>query len=377
MIPSPTLPNKPAIEANAMIYLFLDVDDVITRKCYSSFKEIPKTLEEFHGATDYFDTRSVKNLDGIIEGIEKTGQIGIVICSTWRTGFDVEELKTIFRKHRFSEKIIGKTIDSNLFSPAERQEYCIQALHENKSHRCRAAEIQKYLKEHPEIIDYVICDDTDDHLSFMFGHRYIEVNPTYLITEGIKNYLLGHLFRDSVHPEIVKQIGDRQKERAEKVIIYEEGAPKIMDFYPYWIGIECQEVNRLVATDLSQLWVYFLNREIQLSRPPQSPADSASTPTDIQESITDQQLETYKSFFFHKVFDYLEKKKKERPTLPLDTSVFNEALTSASIGSYQRDRFTSPCKLNLTVYREADGVQITLHMEYQRQPNQKRWFWLT
>lgn len=62
------------------------------------------------------------------------------------------------------------------------------ARHDNNS--CRASEINQWLGEHPEILNYLILDDYDDHLSLNFQDRYVVVRKKELLTiQNVKSIL--------------------------------------------------------------------------------------------------------------------------------------------------------------------------------------------
>lgn len=324
----------PTIDRPPPVALFLDVDGVLTTKTYSSMDQIPKTAEQFQQATDFFNETSIRNLRHILRAISKTREVWIILSSSWRLGFNVEKLNFIFSKFF---PIKDKTIDSLQFSPEERKGFCKPELHKREYHSCRAAEIQKYLQEHPEIVDFAIFDDNKDHLD-IFKERFVQIHPTYLITAGTVNYVLGHLFKSIVHPKKLERIVFKQHDRAQKTIVYEKGAPEIKDFYPYWLDRGRQEVNRFVASDLSLLLVYFLRKKISHFQP------------------SEEQIAIYHLFYFNKIFQHLENL-NETSIFLLNALHFNQALAAAAIDAYHND----PSELTITILNEADGVQIFLH----------------
>lgn len=99
--------------------LFLDIDGVLrTHKSdleWSEIDGIPIPTVVFNRK---FSRKSISNLNYIVR---ITGA-NVVISSTWRLNFSVDELNNIFRKNGFNGKIIGKT--GVLFTRGEEiQEY--------------------------------------------------------------------------------------------------------------------------------------------------------------------------------------------------------------------------------------------------------------
>jgi hypothetical protein len=333
--------NVPSTHPLPPVSLFLDVDGVLSNKTYTVRAEIPNTLEEFHRAADFLDPNAVKNLHKIIRGLGKTREVWVIISSSWRWGFSVENLKTIFGKYEFSQYIQGKTIDSLEFSQEDRKSHCHPDLHRRGKHLCRAAEINRYLREHPEIIEFVILDDLNDHLD-IFTERYVYINPTDLITAAAVNYILGHLFRDTIQTEIREKIVEKQRKRSEEIIIYREGAPQIKGFYPY-----CQEIKEIVAKDLVNLWEYFLKEEIKK--------------LDEVPVLTDDQLSLFRKYYTMIIVDYLTHYNVS--ILELSTRKFIDAVRTIYL---PHEKFELPCDLNISVQREPDGVQIKLTPKYVR-----------
>lgn len=137
-----------------MRVLFLDIDGVLNT--FQIYKEppshIPKEqLKELDGY--YFDICSssdnrVSNLQAVtwLEKACKEFNLSIVISSTWRTNFD----RCVTSLHNsgldISIPIVGKTPTIDGY---------------------RGKEIEAYLKEHPEVEDFVIIDDDHDMKPYM------------------------------------------------------------------------------------------------------------------------------------------------------------------------------------------------------------------
>lgn len=322
------------------VAVFLDVDGVINTKSYVR-AESPKTLKDFQAAADFLDQKSVDNLHVMLRGLAKTRVVWVVISSSWRWNFNVEELKTIFKKYEFSKLIQGKTIDTLQFPEVERRGFCEPALHPRRNQRCRAAEINKYLREHPTIVEFVILDDLEDHLG-TFGRRFVQIDPAYLITEGTVNFVLAELFKETVHPEIKDRIVASQIERSKKSLIYREGAPEVKEFYPFWLDKEKKEVVQQVAADVSELWFYFLTEEIK---------KNAEQPV-----LTEFQIGLFKKWYTLDIVDYMSN--FNLSILKLNTSFFKSALKTIGLPYKKYDKNECPCDLSITVLRRAEGAEI-------------------
>jgi len=106
------------------------------------------------------DKAAISNLNKIIEATSTK----VVISSTWRLFFEVNELFDILKNHGFIGEVISRT-------PLARFSY-----------RPRGFEIQEWMDENsvlPEKI-VIIDDDTDmQHLK----RRLVKINPTFGLTE--------------------------------------------------------------------------------------------------------------------------------------------------------------------------------------------------
>ena len=190
---------------NSPFVIFLDIDGVVYNKpnqegVFKKAAELFPSGKERHSnracsiaASYFFNKEALKNLDNLIGEIEQIADVWVVISSSWRTGTSIEELsETFFGIHNFSKYIVDKT-------PEKMSEEEIVSLCPKKSHsktyssRCRAAEIQCWLEQHPEVLDYVILDDEDDHLSG-FGERFIQTEYRTLLTkEMVEKFLASRL----------------------------------------------------------------------------------------------------------------------------------------------------------------------------------------
>ncbi len=170
--------------------IFLDIDGVLYNtpnqdSVSAKVEELfPNAQTHDHmmcsiAAAYFFNQKALNNLDSIINGIEKTRKASVVISSSWREGISVEELrKTFFGIYNFSKYIIDKT-------PETLPKQGVG----NHSH-CRAAEIQYWLTQHPEVVDYLVLDDNDDHLSATFGKKFVRTNYSSLLTDEIAAEIL-------------------------------------------------------------------------------------------------------------------------------------------------------------------------------------------
>ena len=134
-----------------MTIIFLDIDGVLrTHKSDLEHatilnKEIPTRVFDRR-----FDSKSVNNINYIVH---YTGA-KIVVSSTWRNNFSVQELKEIFRERGITAEVIDKT-DIGL---------------------TRGEEIREWLDRN-EVTNYVVIDDqVKDIINWVDKDRVIEVN---------------------------------------------------------------------------------------------------------------------------------------------------------------------------------------------------------
>lgn len=170
--------------------LFLDIDGVlfnrpdheaVLKKAAELFpdRRISNRIDRI-AASYFFDKTALQNLDQLIQKIEEKATVKIVISSNWRYKITVEELKTsIFGIHHFSKYIVDKTMDDL----DDAKPFCRHPHHELDTIDCRASEIQHWLNAHPEVKNFAILDDVDDHLSDAFGERFIQTRYLTLLTD--------------------------------------------------------------------------------------------------------------------------------------------------------------------------------------------------
>lgn len=147
---------------NPIIEKYLDdheEDDDYTGDIY------PLYLRDWVAVTQFGD-QALKNISHLIQLLDK--KVDIVISSSWREGRTVRELKRLFPPI-FSKYIVGKT-DDPIKPPGK-------ALH-------RAAEIKNYIKNHPEVLNYVVIDDCDNDgvLKEEFDDKFIHVDYRVLFS---------------------------------------------------------------------------------------------------------------------------------------------------------------------------------------------------
>lgn len=125
-----------------MKILFLDIDGVLNSVKF--FNTLP------HGFTT---TRSDEILDP--EAIERVNKIinetgaKIVVSSSWRIGLSLVELQILLKDHGITGDIIGMTPSLSFKG------------------RRRGHEIQAWLNNHLEVIDFIILDDDSDMVHLM------------------------------------------------------------------------------------------------------------------------------------------------------------------------------------------------------------------
>ena len=165
--------------------MFLDIQGVLYNKSsliHSKVEELfpeSKSRRNYHyniAATHYFDPKAVAHLETLLE---KTPNVGIVISSSWRMGYNLEALREIFSLYNFSKFIIGKTPD-DLSSDGDGSRVSAFAM---RKFTGRALEIACWLENHPEVVRFVILDDYDSGLSKGFPAHFIETDARKLLTE--------------------------------------------------------------------------------------------------------------------------------------------------------------------------------------------------
>ena len=165
--------------------VFLDVEGVLYRK--SSFKHSKveelfpdvKSHKDYQyniAATHFFDSRAVSCLETLLK---KIPNVGIVVSSSWRLGYNVPLLKEIFALYSFSELIVGKTPDylPNHGRDSEASVFLTDTFYG------RGREIACWLEKHDEVKEFIILDDNDSGLSHSFSRHFVQVDDSKLLTE--------------------------------------------------------------------------------------------------------------------------------------------------------------------------------------------------
>lgn len=181
-----------------MKVIFLDNDGVIClgNNWGGRYKKMKKFVKETgikdiskmpaHIRLDTFDNKAVKVLNDVIE---KTGA-EIVVSSDWKLHATLEELQDLYIKNGVIKAPIATTENLRDFDPTTNDMFAYKGWYE----RIRVVEIEKYLRDNPEIIHWVAIDD-------LFLGKYNESSP------GLKNFVL------TARPttEGIKQSGIKEK----------------------------------------------------------------------------------------------------------------------------------------------------------------------
>ena len=183
---------------NKMKVIFLDNDGVV---CLSTewggrAKKKSKYLKEFPGTEgsmpayikmDNFNDKAVKILNSILEQTDAE----IVVSSDWKLYCTLDELKEMFTKYGVIKQPIDTTpniplkYDKNYYTVGELADY-------------RISEVNKWLKEHPEVTHWVAVDDLP------LGELYGPISGNFL--GGLKNFVL-----TPKSSEGIKQSGIKEK----------------------------------------------------------------------------------------------------------------------------------------------------------------------
>lgn len=156
-----------------MKIIFLDIDGVLNHQLFYE-KRTDKSIE--------IDVEKVKLLNEIHSKIN----VKYVITSTWRKEHSLEELKTIFKKYRFT----GEIIDVTPILKFENSSLSVP----------RGCEIQQWITDNKDKLgtnilswkSYVILDDNSDMLywhrnNFFLVDGYCGLTPNLIYK--LKNFL--------------------------------------------------------------------------------------------------------------------------------------------------------------------------------------------
>ena len=126
--------------------LIVDFDGVLTSVASMIYNNRLKILGLSNTPThEYFDPIASSNLQYILEELP---DVQVIVSSAWRKHKTLSALQEIFEvNHILADRMIGTT-------PVSEEGY-------------RGGEIETYLKDHPEITDFVIIDDDTDMNPYM------------------------------------------------------------------------------------------------------------------------------------------------------------------------------------------------------------------
>ncbi len=174
-----------------MKVIFLDNDGVIClshnwgsrykkqHKVYT--KENPRPLQKEIPVNLRFDNFDKKSILLLNELLEQTGA-EIVVSSDWRNHATLDELQKYYLEQGICKAPVGVT--ENLRNIEEHT----YAMFNYKSwlERIRILEIEHYLKEHPEITQWVAVDDLNMSPEYNAGYGLTNFVLTPRSNEGIK-----------------------------------------------------------------------------------------------------------------------------------------------------------------------------------------------
>ncbi len=170
------------------VAIFLDIDGVLGPNHFSisemfsrfkvidildpsHYKECTRCVTCSTAQAHLFDNQAVESLHALINKIKIVANVHIIISSFWRTNRTLPELKQTFNMHDFSNYITGKTVESGRSFREWENECCF--FHREEDKDCRASQINRWIKDHPRYLGFVIIDDYDDHLEINFGEKFI------------------------------------------------------------------------------------------------------------------------------------------------------------------------------------------------------------
>ena len=163
-----------------MKVIFLDIDGVICLQKQFGSRLNNKGKKQKRKA-DLFDKKAIKVLNQIIQ----ESNAKVVLSSTWRTIFSIDEMNQLFSERGVEAEIIDFTVnyEDNPEQHGNYRDYTINTprrviVMEDFWADIRTQEINKWLEDHPEVTHWVAIDD----LPLMVKNFVI----TPHITEGIK-----------------------------------------------------------------------------------------------------------------------------------------------------------------------------------------------
>ena len=134
-----------SVKSNKRFTLFLDFDGVLNNQKYLRFQK----NNDFTNS-EPFDSENIKNLNKLCKIIKFEK---IVISSSWKKSYPVDELAAMLKLSGFLYSSIVKDTTENL---------------SNSSATGRSSEIKQYITKH-NIKNYIILDDLNLASDFKFG----------------------------------------------------------------------------------------------------------------------------------------------------------------------------------------------------------------
>ena len=141
-----------------MKIIFLDIDGVLC-VIESDAKQAFQRLAKGEGSSPSLNSKCISVLNRII----KKTDAKVVISSSWRLHYPLENIKKALEKHGFVGEIIGATPNA--------------WRHPEIDYVARGNEIQQWLNEHPEVEKFVILDDETDEMRHLL--------PKCVVTQGV------------------------------------------------------------------------------------------------------------------------------------------------------------------------------------------------
>ncbi|OJJ15443.1 hypothetical protein BKI52_39195 [marine bacterium AO1-C] len=158
-----------------MKVIFLDIDGVLNHTLWFQSEERKLVLED-NSRAKWFDPKAVALLNELTD----TTEAKIVISSSWREGYPLEELTEILRLQGVTGEIIDQT-PSLTFKQITPAPYIVP----------RGCEIQAWLEQHREQLadrlanaKYVILDDQSDMLLCQ-QRNFLKIDPWCGLTPTI------------------------------------------------------------------------------------------------------------------------------------------------------------------------------------------------
>jgi hypothetical protein len=169
--------------------IFLDVDGVL----YDNGRPLePEVLDKYssehpllsesqvhdYARVELFGKDAVANLERLV--FAKDNRV-VVLCSAWRIRKTPAQLKKLFSRYRFSERVVGRTPSLRDDTAAAYGRYLRTT---NFKTSKRAYEVKCWLARSEYFVEsFVVLDDSDDGHSETYPSNYVRVNPDELLSE--------------------------------------------------------------------------------------------------------------------------------------------------------------------------------------------------